>query len=1055
MLCYKFLRPIIFFAGAVFLAMPSSLFAQGSPDIIWKRQVSVDRVNSVIFTPDGNTLISGGSDRLINLWRVSDGTLIQTLNTNAPFVHASAIECLSISPDASQLASCSYKVVQLWSLPSGTQRVLNGHTDWVVGVAFSPDGSLLASASFDTTVRIWRASDGSLVKVLQGTGQQRCVAFSPDGTLLATAAADNSVKLWRTSDWTIVQSLPGHTDDVFTLAFSPDGNTLASGGYDHTVKLWNVADGTLRFTFDGNGGTVYGLAFTPDGSKLAYTDGEGSTIKIYSVADGALLRTFTSEVNEVQTIAFSRDGLMGYGRVDETVVLARINSSSSARISSPAIGTTYNSPANITIVASPSKSSGIVKMEFFQNGNKLGEDLTAPFTFNWADVPAGTYSLTVMDTDTSGASTESGPVTVTVVDKSDAPPTIAITSPTAGATFNEPADITITANASASSGVASVEFFQDGISLGQDDSSPYKLQWTSVPIGNYSLTAVVTDNNGATATSAPIDISVGEAPPETVRPRVSITSPAAKKRFTAPNVTITGKASDNVGVARVLVSLNDDDFRSANGTEEWEAAVTLVPGNNVVKVKSVDAAGNESSVASRSFTYIVSDTLSLTVNGLGTVSPLKDGQVLRVGKTYTIKARPARDSIFNGWTGTITTNKSKFSFVMENGMTLTANFVPNPFAETKGTYYGLIQSATPSNEGSGFIKIKTTRKGTFSGKITLGGKNYSLRGKFNGDGSFTGSHSRSDLVVDLLLHLDDNSDQITGSITDGTFSSTLTADRLIFSKENPAPETGRYTIVIPSNPEEPGSPQGNGFGILKVDASGKTRVSGSLADGTKFSQSAAISKTGDWPFYSALYKRQGSVSGAVTFRDQPGVSDLDGTVNWFRPPDPKAKIFADGFDTQNDLLGSTYVRGAGQPVLSVPPDEPNVLINLGAGDLDSELQKPAILENNNKFVVPDSNEEKIHVSVSASSGALRGSFIHPVTGRKTRHSGVVFQKQNLTEGYFLGAEQSGFVSIVPANSDGGFSTNEPAIEPPAEDVLPQTDPIFDPEPNPKDRKKRH
>src|SRR4051812_34467772 len=117
MLRPKNFREFKFAITLLCFAIPSLLFGQGSPDIIWKRQVSVDRVNSVIFTPNGETIISGGSDRLINLWRVSDGSLIQTLNTNAAFVHASAIESLSITPDASLLASCSYKLVQLWKLP--------------------------------------------------------------------------------------------------------------------------------------------------------------------------------------------------------------------------------------------------------------------------------------------------------------------------------------------------------------------------------------------------------------------------------------------------------------------------------------------------------------------------------------------------------------------------------------------------------------------------------------------------------------------------------------------------------------------------------------------------------------------------------------------------------------------------------------------------------------------------------------------------------------------------------------------------------------------------
>ncbi|MEO5803088.1 MAG: Ig-like domain-containing protein [Verrucomicrobiota bacterium] len=1051
MLINKILRNTAFGAALFCLAMPRLMLAQGGPDIIWERKVNIDRVNSVVFTPDGNTLISGGSDRLINFWRVSDGALLQTLNTNAPFVHESAVESLSITPDGSLLASASFQVVQLWDLPSGTVRRLTGHTDWVVGVAFSPDGSLLASASFDTTVRIWRASDGVLVNVIQGVGQQRCVAFSPDGSLVATAGGDNTVKFWRTSDWTLVRTMTGHTDDIFAIAFSPDGNTIASGGYDDTVKLWDVATGALRFTFSGNGGNVYSVAFTPDGSKVVYTDGEGSTVKVYRVVDGQLLRTFNQDVNEVQTLAFSPTGLMGYGRVDTTVLLARIDGTVTprARISSPAPGATFNAPGSITIAASPSKTDGsIVNMEFFQNGTKLGEDSVPPYTLAWTNIAAGTYTLTVVDTDDLGGITTSTPVTITVVNITNAPPAITITGPGNGAFFNAPANITIKANASAAAGVSRVEFFQNGITLGQDVVSPFSMVWSSVAIGNYSLTATITDANGAQATSAPINISVQEAPPETVKPRVTIASPASGARLTSSNITLSGTASDNVGVAQVLYSLNSAGFVAAIGTANWEADLTLIPGSNVVQVISVDASGNESAVVSRLFTYVVSAPLELSVNGFGTVTPFTDGKILEVGKSYTIKAVAGRDYIFNGWSGSVITNTPVFSFIMTQGMSLIATFIPNPFAQTKGIYIGLIQPTTPNHEHSGFIRLNSTSSGTFSGKVTLGASSYSLRGKFNGDGSFTGKHSRSELVLNLQLHLDDNSDQITGSISDGSFTSTLAADRLVFNAAtNPAPRVGKYTILIPSNPSRPNSPQGNGFGILKVDASGKTRMAGSLADGTKFSQSAGVSKNATWPFHVSLYAAKGSILGEVKFRNQVGVSDLNGTVNWFRPANSASKFFANGFTTQTSLLGSGYSQATGQPVLTVPAGEENVLVNLGEGDLQSDLQQPATLEINNQFVIPaSSNEEKLRVSISATSGALRGSFVHPVTGRTTKHNGVVFQKQNRAEGYFLGTGQSGFVSVVPKDE-----ASTPLLE---EDPAPIVEEVVPVQPVPQPRRKK-
>jgi hypothetical protein len=1009
--------------GLFYFAASTFVFAQGSPNIIWERNVSVDRVNSVIFTPDGNTLISGGSDRLINLWRVSDGTLLQTLNTNAAFVHESSIESLSITPDASLLASCSYKIVQLWKLPSGAMQTLNGHTDWVVGVAFSPDGKILASASFDTSVKIWRASDGALLQTIPGVAQQRCVAFSPDGSLLAIGGGEKTVRLFRTSDWTLVKTLTGHTQDIYAIAFSPDGTMIASGGYDQTVKLWNVGEGTLRYTFDGNGGNVYGVAFTPDSSEVAYTDGEGNTIRVYRTSDGALLKKFTSDVDAVQTVAFSRDGLLGYGRIDETVVLARIDGSAAARITSPSSGATFNAPANITISAAPSKSDGsITKMEFFADGTKIGEDSTSPYTFSWNGVAAGNYTLSAVDTDNTGATTRSGSVSITVCSQtnSNSAPTISIVSPGNGTTFNAPAKISISASVSADAGVASVEFFENGTSIGTDSKTPFTMDWNSVSEGNYSLTAIVTDKNGATATSAPVNISVGPEPPESVKPKISISSPKSGAKVDTPDITMTGRASDNVAVAQVLYSLNGSGFHPASGTEDWEVNLTLLPGPNSVQVKSIDTSGNESSIVTRNFTYIVSSAISLQVNGIGKVGSLKDGQILEVGKTYSIKATAGKDFIFDGWTGSVVTNAPKFSFEMTPGFHLTATFVPNPFAETQGTYYGLIQPTNFNNETTGFIRVTTSRTGTLSGKFTLGGAKYSVHGKFNGDGTFTATHPTDNFSLNLQLHFDD-SEQITGSLSDDNISSAVVASRESYdSKSNPAPDAGKYTVLIPADSSDKDAPEGIGFATINVNASGSVRIAGSLADGTSFSESAGLSKNSTWPLYVPLYKNAGSISGMITFRNQSRVSDLDGTVNWYRPEIDSSKIFANGFTTKTTLIGSSYLNDV--PSLDAPDREENLVLDLADGDLDSDLDIPATLLKN-KVTASSDDIQNLKLSISKSSGLVNGSFVHPVTGAKTKTQGVVFQKQNLSGGYFLGTEESGSMLLTPAGQKSTFLDN--------------------------------
>ena len=113
-------------------------------------------------------------------------------------------------------------------------------------MAFSPDGTRIASGSRDKTVRLWDAATGQPVgQPLTGhTDAVSSVAFSPDGTRIASGSADNTVRLWDAATGQPVgQPLTGHTDAVSSVAFSPDGTRIASGSADNTVRLWDAATG--------------------------------------------------------------------------------------------------------------------------------------------------------------------------------------------------------------------------------------------------------------------------------------------------------------------------------------------------------------------------------------------------------------------------------------------------------------------------------------------------------------------------------------------------------------------------------------------------------------------------------------------------------------------------------------------------------------------------------------------------------------------------------------------------------------------------------------------
>jgi WD40 repeat protein len=267
-------------------------------------------VYSVAFSPDGRRLLSGSGETLM-LWDAGTGKLLRSFRG-----HLSSVRSIAISPDGRRVMSGGVDSIRIWDMETASLLRTSG-TNWldVHSIALSPDGRQLVSGGngrqiggyeHENTLMLWDAITGGLrLKLRASTEPIRAVAFALHGREIV-AGSYKTISFWDPRTGKLLRRFEGHSNWITTLAISPDGQKILSGSADKKIRLWDAATGQLLRHIDAHSDTILSVAFSPDGRRAVSSAWKGA-LKIWDLENGAQLHTLEPRARAIRAAAISSD----------------------------------------------------------------------------------------------------------------------------------------------------------------------------------------------------------------------------------------------------------------------------------------------------------------------------------------------------------------------------------------------------------------------------------------------------------------------------------------------------------------------------------------------------------------------------------------------------------------------------------------------------------------------------------------------------------------------------------------------------------------------------